>query len=143
MLADEADGDNHEILGFCLAQFLKNFIGVGLQPLHRTHSALIGKRVGIGMAQQLVQLLHDQSRAGLDLRLIGIACFFDVALRHTVSTEENVGFGGVVAVADLHGNQFRHRPDITGMVIPAADAANRQLFKCGVTLAQTLQFTET
>ena len=126
-----------------MTQFLKGLLGVGLEPLHRTHTALVGQGEGVLVAHLNGQLLHDQTGAGFDLLLIGVARLFDVALRHTVGTEEDVGLRGVVAVADLCRDQLGHGLHIARVVKPAADAANRQLLKGRIRLTQALQLTET
>ncbi|CAI8314017.1 MAG: Uncharacterised protein [Cyanobium sp. ARS6] len=95
------------------------------------------------MPHELLKLLHDQARAGLDLLLIRVARFLHVALRNTVGTEEHVGLMGVVAVADLFSDQLSHRRDVAGVIKPAPDAADRQLLEDAVSLAKPLQLPET
>ena len=142
MLADETDGHHHQIVGLGLPQLLERLLGVGLQPFHRTHSALIREGVGVGMAHVVRQGFHDQIGAGFDLLLIGIAGFLHVALGHAVGTEKDMGLFRVVAVAHLFGDQLGHRLDVAGVVKPTADAADRKLFEGCIALTQPLQFPE-
>ena len=103
---------------------MQGLIGVGLQPFHRTHPALVGKRVGVAMAQILSQLAHDQSSTGFDFPLIGIAGFLHVALWHPMGTEEHVGRGRIRTGAYVFGNQFCHRLEVSWVVEIAANTAD-------------------
>ena len=143
MFADKADRHHHQIVGLRLAQFLKGLLGVWLEPPHRAHTALVRQGEGVVVAHLNGQLLHDQIGAGFDLFLIGVAGLFDVALRHTVGAEEDMGLRGIVAVADLCSDQLGHGLHISRVVKPAADAANRQLLKRGIRLPQALKLAET
>ena len=142
MLADKTDRHHHQIVRLGLSQLLKRFFGVWLQPLHRTNPTLISKGVGVGVAHVLSQRFHDQIRAGLDLLLIRVSGLFHIALGDAMGTEENVGLFRVIAVAHFFSNQLGHRLDVAGMVKPAADATDRQLFKGSISLTQPLQLPE-
>ena len=98
--------------------------------------------MGIGVAQFALQALHDQEGAGLNLPLVGVAGFLHVALGHTVGAEEHMGPGRIAGGADLAGDQAAHGLDIAVVVIPAADAADRQPAEGRVGLAQPLQLPE-
>ena len=86
------------------------------------------------MTHEFSQLFHDQSRAFLDLLLIGIACLFDVALGNAMGTKEHMGRFRHITVVDLGGDQLRHGLQVSGMVVPAADTTNRKLFKGMISL---------
>ena len=94
------------------------------------------------MAQVLLQPLHDQLGTGLDLALVGVAGLLHVAPGHAVGAEEHVGRCGVRAGLDLPGDQPGHGADVAGVVVVAADAADRQAGEGRVGLAQALQLTE-
>ena len=122
---------------------MEGILGVGLEPFHRAHAALVSERVGIDVAQIPLQPLHDQQGAGLDLVLVGIAGLLHITLGHAVGTEEHVGPGRVAGGTDLAGDQASHGVDVAGVVIPTADAADRQPTEGRITLTQPLQFPET
>ena len=134
MLAHKADGHNNQIPRLGFAQRLKSFFGVGLEPLNRAHPALVGKGVGIAGTEDRFQFLHDQARAGFDLLLIGIASFLHVALRNPMGTEEDMGFFRHVGRSNLIGNELGHGTHIPGMVVPAANAPERQFLKISIQL---------
>ena len=90
--------------------------------------------MGIAVAHEFSQLLHDQRGAFLDLLLIGIAGLFDVALGNAMGTEKNMGGFRHIAVMDFGGDQLSHRLQIAGVVVPAANATNRKLFKRVISL---------
>ena len=138
MLAHKADRHHHQFFDALLAQLFQRLFGVGLQPLHRAHTALVGQGPGVLPAQGF----HDQLSAAFDLLLIGIAGFFHVALGHPVGAEEDVGGAGINASIDFPLDQLGHRLEVARVVVPAADRSQRQLGKALIALAQALQFPE-
>ena len=94
------------------------------------------------MAHQFAQALHDQLTAGLDFALVGIASFLHIALRYAMGTEEDVGRSGLFTTVNLLGDQPRHGIDVARIVVVAADAADGELGKLGIGLAQAFQFSE-
>ena len=98
--------------------------------------------MGIGVANNGLQLSHDQGGASLNLLLIGITGLFHVALRHAMGTEEDMCLFNVVTGANLLGDEFSHRTHIAWMVVPAANTAQRQRLKAFVHLAKALELAE-
>ena len=56
--------------------------------------------------------------------------------------EEDVRLLRTVTAADLLSDELGHRPHITGVIKPAPDATDRQFFKGGIRLTQTLQLAK-
>lgn len=54
---------------------------------HRADTALVGKRVGVGMAAGL-QAVHDHVHTLLHLLFVWVAVLVDIRLGHTVRAEE-------------------------------------------------------
>ena len=94
------------------------------------------------MAQFPLQALHDQIGAGFNLALVRISRFLHIALGHPVGTEENVGGGRHFRRVDLLADQAHHRLDVARVVIPAANAMDRQLAELRIGLTQPLQLAK-
>jgi len=142
VLAHETDRDHHQFLDALATKADQGFVGIGLEPLHRTDPALISEGVGIVMAELTLQLGHHQGGRGFDVLLVGIARFLHIALGNAMGTEKDMGRRGVVAGPQFGGGQFGQGLHITGVVVPGADAADRQPIEFRVGLAEALQLPE-
>ena len=60
--------------------------------------------MGIAVAHEFSQLLHDQRGALFDLLLIGIAGLFDVALGNAMGTKKHMSGFRHITVVNLSGD---------------------------------------
>jgi len=65
------------------------YISVGLQPLHGSHTGLVGQSMVVADVTAL-QLLHDEADALLHLLLVGVTSLLHIGHWHTMCTEEDL-----------------------------------------------------
>ena len=89
MLADKADRYNHQLFDALLPELFQGFFGVGLQPLHRAHTALVGQ--GPGFSRPRVFMINS---AQLSISFCRVTGFFHIALGYPMGTEEHMALLG-------------------------------------------------
>mmetsp|Transcript_12484 Transcript_12484/g.31365 ORF Transcript_12484/g.31365 Transcript_12484/m.31365 type:complete len:529 (+) Transcript_12484:52-1638(+) len=111
-------GHHHDVLEPVLAELVEHRVRVGLEPLDGADAALEAQRVVKLVARPLVDLLHDQVRALLNLPLVGVPRL-DVRHGHAVRREHDLDVvGAALELLELLLDELGLRVHVAGVVVP-------------------------